>query len=284
MSDKSNHQTRREALKRMGLAVAGVAAAPVITKLTGTDDIFNFTAFAAKKVKYKGKAGFKGATLSGKITYAGKAPKPIMKDVTADFDVAGKAPRVWEALNVGSGNGVKELVVFIEEAKTGKKFSGKETILDHKGAVMLPRIDVIELAKTTGGKMMVLNNDPVLHQVRALNEKGKQVKNLALPTKGMKLPFKTKKPGTLECTCDPHPWERSFRLVAQNPYYAMTSEDGSFEITDLADGTYTLKVWGEGIKESSGKVIKKITVSGGAVTANLELTKADLTDDLQKNA
>ncbi|KAA3599302.1 MAG: hypothetical protein DWQ06_10320 [Calditrichaeota bacterium] len=284
MSNKSNLQNRREALKRMGLAVAGIAAAPVVTKLTGTDEFFSFSAFAGPKTKYKGKAGFKGVTLSGRITFSGTVPKPIMKDITADFDVAGKAPRVWEALNVGTGNGVKDLVVFIEEAKTGKKFSGKETILDHKGAVMIPRVDVIELAKVSGGKMMVYNNDPVLHQVRAVNEKGKQIKNLALPTKGMKLPFKTKKPGTLECTCDPHPWERSFRLAAQNPYYAITSEDGSFEIYDLADGTYTLKVWGEGIKEASGKVVKQITVAGGAVTANLELTKADLTDALQKNA
>lgn len=284
MSDKSNFQNRREALKRLGLAVAGVAAAPVVTKLTRTDEIFNFSAFAAPKSKYNGKAGFKGATLNGKIIYSGKPPKTIMKEVTVDFEVAGRAPRVWESLNIGSENGVKDLIVFIEEASTGKDFSGKETILTHKNAFMKPRVDVIEISNATGGKMMVLNEDPVLHQVRVVNEKGKQIKNIALPTKGMQLPLKVKNAGTLECTCDPHPWERSFRLAAQNPYYSLTAEDGSFEITDLADGTYTLKVWGEGIKEPSGKIVKQINVAGGAVTANLELAKSDLTEALQKNA
>ncbi|MCC7431498.1 hypothetical protein IT568_11685 [bacterium] len=274
--------SRRDALKSIALGTAGILAAPIVTKITGTDDIFRLTAFGQTKA-YKVVAGTKGATVSGKITYKDKVPKSVMKNVTADFEVAGKEPRVWEALNVGKSNGVKDLVVFIENAAEGKDFSKAESVLDHKGAVMIPRVGVIELVGGNG-KMMLINSDPVLHQVRAIDQKGKQIKNLALPTKGMKLPLTVKEAGTIDCECAPHPWERAYRLVAQNPYYCVTGEDGSFTISDLPNGTYNLKVWGEGIKEKGGKLIKSITVSGATVTADLDLKLTDLTDELKKNA
>lgn len=39
-------------------------------------------------------------------------------------------------------------------------------------------------------------------------------------------------------------------LVAENPYYDMTKEEGQFEISDIPPGEYTLAAWHPGVKTS----------------------------------
>jgi hypothetical protein len=51
--------------------------------------------------------------------------------------------------------------------------------------------------------------------------------------------------------------------AADNPYYALTAKDGTFAITDVPPGTYTLVVWQEytGLTETPVIVKAKEVVS-----------------------
>jgi uncharacterized protein (DUF2141 family) len=40
--------------------------------------------------------------------------------------------------------------------------------------------------------------------------------------------------------CDAHGWMLAHVFVAENPYYALTGKDGSFSISDVPPGDYTL--------------------------------------------
>ena len=57
--------------------------------------------------------------------------------------------------------------------------------------------------------------------------------------------------------CNIHRWMHAFIGAVDNPYFAVTGSDGTFQIRNVPPGDYTIEVWTEtlGIQE------RKITVS-----------------------
>jgi hypothetical protein len=49
----------------------------------------------------------------------------------------------------------------------------------------------------------------------------------------------------MKIKCDIHPWMNAFVGVVPHPYFAVTGEDGSFELPGLPPGTYTIEAWHE---------------------------------------
>ena len=45
--------------------------------------------------------------------------------------------------------------------------------------------------------------------------------------------------------CDVHGWMRAYANVVTHPFFAVTKDDGSFEIKGLPAGTYTIEAWHE---------------------------------------
>jgi hypothetical protein len=56
---------------------------------------------------------------------------------------------------------------------------------------------------------------------------------------------------------------RAFANVVNHPFYAVTKEDGTFEIKGLPAGTYTVEAWHERL----GSQTQSITISEGAPAA-----------------
>ena len=65
----------------------------------------------------------------------------------------------------------------------------------------------------------------------------------------------------LKIKCDVHAWMRSFCFVVGHPFFAVTGEDGTFEIKNVPVGTYLLKAW----HEKLGELEQQITVADAAV-------------------
>jgi hypothetical protein len=51
-------------------------------------------------------------------------------------------------------------------------------------------------------------------------------------------------------------------MVLDNPFFAVTGDDGKFSIPNVPPGKYTLKTWGEKLPDSS----REVTVAAGAPT------------------
>ena len=73
--------------------------------------------------------------------------------------------------------------------------------------------------------------------------------NIGQPRKGMES-TKTfdKKEVMIPVGCDVHPWMRSYISVLDNPFFAVTDEDGKFEIKGLPAGEYEIEAVHEKLK------------------------------------
>jgi hypothetical protein len=69
--------------------------------------------------------------------------------------------------------------------------------------------------------------------------------------------------------CDAHGWMLGWIHVADSPYHALTAKDGTFTLTNVPPGSYTLVTW----QEYTGAVETPVTVKAkdtAAVTVELK--------------
>ena len=71
--------------------------------------------------------------------------------------------------------------------------------------------------------------------------------------------------------CDVHPWMKTWVLVSDHPYYAVTDSNGNYEISGVPAGTYEVVCWQEKFKKRS--IVEKVTVGSGSVTKNFTFTR-----------
>lgn len=83
-----------------------------------------------------------------------------------------------------------------------------------------------------------------------------------MPLKSQKVTKRLDKPGALRVKCDVHPWMSAYVFVADGPA-AVSGADGSFTITGVPPGTYTLSAWHERFGEKTAQV----TVPAGGAGA-----------------
>lgn len=211
---------------------------------------------AAGGGKITGKVAFKGAPVSKKL--------PITKDNT----VCGTGEREIVEVNAKNGN-LGGAVVYVAKIDKGKAWGeADKAVLDQKGCRFAP--DVLVVKKDS--ELTIRNSDPVLHNIHTYEIIGavrRTMFNVGQPDKGdMKQPVKVRRANIVKIECDAHDFMHAWAFTADNPYAAVTKDDGSFSIDGLPDGDYELKAWHPVLGEKSAKVTVK-----GAATASFEFSK-----------
>jgi len=137
-------------------------------------------------------------------------------------------------------------------------------VLDQQGCMYHPHV----LALMTGQELMIKNSDPFLHNIHTLSSVNPAF-NKAQPNKtpgeGEKVDS-PKAPEVFHVKCDVHPWMSAYMAVFDHPYFAVSDENGKFDIKNVPDGEYTVHVWHEKLGEQD----QKVTVKDGK--GNLDLT------------
>jgi hypothetical protein len=127
-----------------------------------------------------------------------------------------------------------------------------------------PRIDQIDqafrphvLAVQAGTTIDFYNSDPVRHNVFTPDACAERM-DLGLWSQGETRSYTYKAECVVTLLCKVHHDMVAFVVVSPTPYYAMVQEDGSFRISNLPDGAYTVKFWHEKLRLAS----KAVTVAG----------------------
>jgi plastocyanin len=123
-------------------------------------------------------------------------------------------------------------------------------VLDQRGCMYHPRV----VGARVGESVIVLNSDPVPHNVHAITEANASFNDM-MPTKDLRI-AKTfdKEEVMVRAKCDVHPWMAAFLGVVSHPFFAVSSEAGEAVLESVPEGEYEVEAWHEAYGRRSEKV------------------------------
>jgi plastocyanin len=190
-------------------------------------------------------------TITGTITFEGNAPKMQVIRMSSD-PLCMSEGATSEVLLVGPGNGLQNVFVYVKDGLGDRTFQPPKTpvVLDQEGCQYLPHVFGVQV----GQPVRILNSDATLHNVHAVPKVNAEF-NFGQPNKGDERVRTFDKPEIMvPFRCDVHGWMNSYGGVVAHPFFAVTKEDGSFEIKGLPEGTYTLEAWHERLGTQTASV------------------------------
>ena len=200
------------------------------------------------------------ASIKGTIHYTGAKPAPKRIDMSEDpacFE-ANHGKRVFEeSLLIGHGNTLANAFVYIEKGLEGKNFAVPQTpvVIDQRGCWFHPRV----IGLQTNQPFQVVNSDPITHNIHPMAHLNREWNHSQGPGDSP-LNRKFAKPEIMiPVKCNIHSWMHAYIGVLDHPYFAVSKEDGAFDIPNLPPGTYTLAVW----HEKLGTLEQQITINPG---------------------
>ncbi|HSA65140.1 MAG TPA: carboxypeptidase-like regulatory domain-containing protein [Nitrospira sp.] len=236
-----------------------------------------------------------GGVIEGTVTLDGPVPEPKGFNLITfpDPQYCGRISngRGWRLLHdfvVGSNGGLKDAIVLLEGVEAGKPFEISVPLIEARDCMFKPFMTIVR----NGHAVEVVNMDPVMHDIQGYEtslEAGARVLfNTPLvmnhqhnrgdlhaihnhaPGKSLVGPiYLNKGRRTFYMQCGFHAYMESWAMAVNNPYYALTDENGKFSLEQVPPGTYQLVVWHP--QTGPGKS-KLVTVKpDGKVTEQLSL-------------
>jgi len=197
-------------------------------------------------------------SIAGRITFSGPAPAAEPINMASDQAcVQGSGPNtVSDAVVIGADGALKNVFVHVKEgldSAYGFDVPTSGVVLDQKGCKYTPRV----VGVRAGQPLEIVNSDPTLHNVHALPMANTEF-NQGQPVQGFRTTRTFTTPEVMvRFKCDVHSWMTAQVGVVAHPYFAVTKDDGSYEIRNLPPGTYTIEAW----HEKFGTQIAKVTVA-----------------------
>lgn len=190
-----------------------------------------------------------GGTITGMVTWAGALPELTETPVTTHREVCGATQRS-PALSIGRRGGVARTVVWIEGIRQGRAAIVPEAPvgIELRGCAFEPHV----VAVPVGTRLAFRNADGILHNVHASFWQGLRREESwfseGLPQEGATHDVEITRPGIVRVVDDAgHPWMFGWIHAFEHPYYAVSDENGRFQIMSIPPGHYTLRAWHEGV-------------------------------------
>ena len=211
-----------------------------------------------------------GGTLKGHVKYDGKAPKKKRLKMDAD-PVCGSShsSAVYsENFKMGADGSMAEALVYLKNVSYSGETPSESVILDQKGCVYVPHV----FGMMAGQELLIKNSDATLHNIHSMPKVNKEF-NFAMPkvVKEKKSTFAKSEPAPFYVKCDVHPWMKSWVLVSDHPYFAVTDEKGNFSIEGIPAGTYEVVCWQE--KFGKRTLNAEVTIGDGDTTKDFVFTR-----------
>jgi len=211
------------------------------------------------------------ASISGKITFDGTAPKPKKIKTDADpkcAEMHADSPLMGEEVVVNADGTLKNVFVYVKTGLEGKTFeTPKDPVtINQTGCHYVPHVFGM-MAKQP---LDILNSDDTLHNIHAMPTKSQEF-NVGEPNKDMKVRRTFTAPEVMvHFKCDVHPWMSAYVGVLNHPFYSVTGDSGAFTLKGLPAGEYQVAAW----HEKYGEQVQKIKVGDGeAKTIDFKFSK-----------
>jgi plastocyanin len=160
----------------------------------------------------------------------------------------------------------RRVVVYLESAPRdafGELIPGRAR-MDQRAEQFVPRV----LAVTVGTTVDFPNNDKTFHNVFSLSRV--RTFDLGRFKPGRTGAVRFDRPGIVPVSCDIHSDMSAYILVFSHPFFAVSDNDGRYEIPAVPPGSYALMVW----SELGTAAARRVTVpDGGVVEADFQVAR-----------
>jgi hypothetical protein len=185
------------------------------------------------------------ANLLGTINFAGVPPKPKQIDMSADPMCEGVNPESPTEDVVVTDGKLANVVVY---ARAGDSLNAylfaiptTEVTLEHKRCQYVPRV----LGMLPQQTLKILNSDPTTHNTHPTPKNNREW-NQSQPPGAIPIEQRFAMPELfIPIKDNQHPWEKAYVGVFSHPFFSVSATDGSYKITGLPPGQYTIVAWHE---------------------------------------
>jgi plastocyanin len=189
--------------------------------------------------------------IRGNVKFIGTPP--LMKTFTStEACCQSDSPLADETVLVNSNGTLRNVLVYLENAPATDGSHQPPALLDQVHCHYVPHVIGVQVGQT----LTIRSSDPTMHNVHFICDKN-PVRNLAMVQAGQEIPVKFDYAEIVKMKCDVHPWMTAWVGVFDNPFFAVTQDDGSFQIKNIPAGTYKLVA----LHELYGRAEQTITVA-----------------------
>jgi Carboxypeptidase regulatory-like domain len=199
-----------------------------------------------------------GASLRGLVKFEGTVPKSRPISMAADPSCAKQHPSPVFSQDViaDSRGDLENVVVYIAEGLGDRTFDvpTQPAVVEQKACMYQPHV----LALRANQPLHVVNDDPTSHNIHPVPANNREWNKAEPPGTSVDEAF-SREEIAIPVKCNLHPWMHSYIAVFKHLYFAVTGKDGSFELSNLPPGAYTIKAW----HEKLGTSTQTITIGAG---------------------
>jgi plastocyanin len=163
--------------------------------------------------------------------------------VTKDQDRCGTEVSIQTIQIQGAHGALRDAVVSVEGLPDKDEVVPIETtersVLNMRCAFS-PRVGTAR----KGQDVEIRNQDPILHNTH-IKYGQRTFLNVAQVPGGKPIVKRLKRAGLHDIRCDKHVFMEGYLHVFSHPYYALTTQAGTFRITGIPAGKYPVHVWHE---------------------------------------
>jgi len=194
--------------------------------------------------------------VSGSVTLDGAPPafKSINMSAEPFCSKAHSSPVTPEDVVVGDKGSLANVVVFVKDDLSKYSFdTPKDPVqLDQRGCMYSPHV----VALMAGQTIEVKNDDQTTHNIHPTPKDNREWNQSQPPGAAPLEEQFARMEVAIPVKCNVHPWMKGYIAVFKNPFYAVTTKDGKFDIKGLPPGTYTIEAW----QEKFGTVDQQVTI------------------------
>ncbi|HWE36353.1 MAG TPA: hypothetical protein VG406_07245 [Isosphaeraceae bacterium] len=220
----------------------------------------------------------KYGTIKGRLVWKGEElPKPEVlvskgDPKAKDPEICAKEPIVSRALVVDpKTKGVRNGFVYLINVK-GTNPEALKAVTDKAGPVEIDQKNCEFLPHAVaiykGQKLVFKSSDPVNHNVH-LNGFNNQLNQAVTSGGKLEIPKPVAERLPMKVSCDIHSWMSCWVGIFDNPFFALTKEDGTFEIKGVPAGAQRIVIWQERtalLSKGTARTGQPITVEAGKTT------------------
>lgn len=147
------------------------------------------------------------------------------------------------------------------------KKSAKPFVIDQVDKEFIRHVTAIPV----GTSVLFPNKDDIRHHVYSFS--ASKPFELPLYTGTPTAPVLFDKAGVVKLGCNIHDWMVAYIYVAESPYFSISDQQGSVQITDLPAGEYNVRVWHPRMLLKEETTQRRVTIDNvKATNINWQLT------------